>query len=180
MTTLISYVYSVVMLGVAIILQTDYSPRTFFDTPPMLFLFVALGRWLEYIAKQKVSSALGDLVAMQAQNACLCHVETGGQGAGPALGAGAAGEVGRERKEVKEGHGTTTERGPMEQELGYQQAASAAVGEKEKNRLKIVSEEVIDVDLIQRGDILRVLPGTFYVLFLLPNRQSNEIHYQSN
>ena len=45
-----------------------------------------------------------------------------------------------------------------------QQSDFMVVEGNEKIRLRIISEEIIDVDLIQRGDIIRVLPGTFYVL----------------
>jgi len=51
LATTIAYSYSVLIMIVAMALQEKESPKTFFDTPPMLLVFVALGRWLEHIAK---------------------------------------------------------------------------------------------------------------------------------
>lgn len=50
MATSAAYGYSclVVLFNIANHLP---SPITFFDVPPMLMMFVALGRWLEHIAK---------------------------------------------------------------------------------------------------------------------------------
>ncbi len=51
LATTIAYSYSVIVVLVAIALMEKSSPKTFFETPPMLLVFISLGRWLEHIAK---------------------------------------------------------------------------------------------------------------------------------
>ncbi|CAB0010468.1 unnamed protein product [Nesidiocoris tenuis] len=71
LTTTIAYFYSLIVLLIAIIFGHENSPQTFFDTPPMLFVFVLLGRWLESIAKGKTSDQLSQLMMLRPAEATV-------------------------------------------------------------------------------------------------------------
>ncbi|XP_071425800.1 copper-transporting ATPase 1 [Pithys albifrons albifrons] len=102
LATSIAFLYSFVILLVAMAERAEVNPVTFFDTPPMLFVFISLGRWLEHVAKGKTSEALARLISLQATEATIVTL------------------------------------GPDN---------------------VLLSEEQVDVELVQRGDIVKVVPG---------------------
>ncbi|XP_063272558.1 copper-transporting ATPase 1 [Prinia subflava] len=102
LATSIAFLYSLIILLVAMAERAKVNPVTFFDTPPMLFVFISLGRWLEHVAKGKTSEALARLISLQATEATIVTL------------------------------------GPDN---------------------VLLSEEQVDVELVQRGDIVKVVPG---------------------
>lgn len=103
MATSIAFIYSVIALTVAFVGQWPSSPMTFFDVPPMLMVFISLGRWLEHVAKGKTGEALSRLMSLQAKDALLIEFDKDG---------------------------------------------------------RVLSEKSIDIELVQRGDRLKVVPGS--------------------
>ncbi|XP_072170821.1 copper-transporting ATPase 1-like [Diadema setosum] len=79
LATSIAYSYSVIVLLIAVCRNEKLSPKTFFDEPPMLYIFVTLGRWLEHYTKGKTSAALAKLISLQATDATLVETDDKGQ-----------------------------------------------------------------------------------------------------
>lgn len=102
LATTIAFIYSLVVLMMAIVLKWPSSPMTFFDVPPMLIVFIALGRMLEHKAKGKTSEALSTLMSLQAKEATLVTIDQEG---------------------------------------------------------RITSEKGIEIELVQKDDLIKVLPG---------------------
>ncbi|KAI2811600.1 ATPase Cu transporting protein 7B [Blomia tropicalis] len=111
LATTIAYIYSVAIVLYFMVTGAKQSPMTFFDTPPMLLVFISLGRWLEHTARHKTSESLSHLMSMQPTEVTLVEVE------------------------------------------------KRITSNNEISIIMIKSEREISIDLVEKGDYLRVRPG---------------------
>eukprot|EP00040_Diaphanoeca_grandis_P036846 m.237003 g.237003 ORF g.237003 m.237003 type:complete len:1321 (-) comp33697_c0_seq1:33-3995(-) len=72
--TSFAYLFSVVAVLYSAATKSEHFPVVFFDTGPMLFSFVAVGRYFEHQAKGKTSAALKKLMELQPTEALLMTV----------------------------------------------------------------------------------------------------------
>ncbi|EGD80623.1 ATPase [Salpingoeca rosetta] len=79
LSAIAAFVYSLVVLIVAIASREDSGGGDlFFETGIMLFTFIALGRYIEHIAKGKTSEALSHLLSLQPPQALLLQEDDDG------------------------------------------------------------------------------------------------------
>ena len=108
LATTIAYIYSIGVCLYFMITEQKQSPATFFDTPPMLLVFISLGRWLEHVSRLRTTEYIVRLMSMRPFEATLLELETFGD---------------------------------------------------RNNKIELKSERVIPIDLVEKGDYLRVRPG---------------------
>ncbi|CAG0885773.1 unnamed protein product, partial [Darwinula stevensoni] len=127
LATSIAYIYSTIVLIATFFLQEATSPKTFFETPPMLIAFISLGRWLESIAKVSYLFDSTD----EEMNVSMNEI-------------------------VIQHHGKTSE--ALAKLMSLQPTEATLVQLSENKEVKW--QKVISADLVQRGDILKVVPGS--------------------
>ncbi|KAJ1537189.1 hypothetical protein HK096_002924 [Nowakowskiella sp. JEL0078] len=71
--TSISYFSSIFFVLHAILIAPHNTPTVFFETSSTLVMFVALGRYLENLAKGRTSTALSELMSLTPPNTILLH-----------------------------------------------------------------------------------------------------------
>ncbi|CAI5470948.1 unnamed protein product [Closterium sp. Yama58-4] len=113
----------------------------FFETSAMLISFIILGKYLEAVARGRTSDAISKLLNLAPATAVLLSVEKAAQAGavGPAEGSPVGGgEWNAEREEER---------------------LMGEAGKEEGEEMRVVGEREIAAALIQRGDIIRVVPG---------------------
>ncbi len=122
-------------------MQRCIKPATFFDTCTMLVTFVSFGRYLENTAKGKTSEALSKLIRLTPSSATIYTQVKGIQ----SVLAGSAEEKEQEDVDLL---------GPTPDAA---KTSFSRTGEKDE--LQLAGEKQIPSELLQRGDVVKVVPG---------------------
>ncbi|KAF1744976.1 hypothetical protein MXB_3772 [Myxobolus squamalis] len=65
--TTVSFIYSCIILIIYMARKLNQSPHTFFETPAMLYMIVALGRWIEAKGRQHSIESIRNLIKTKKQ-----------------------------------------------------------------------------------------------------------------
>ncbi|KAI9315972.1 hypothetical protein BX666DRAFT_2019606 [Dichotomocladium elegans] len=70
-STLAAFIFSILSMVRAVYIHAEHRPSVFFDTSTMLIAFIAMGRYLENIAKGQSSAALSKLMCLAPSTALM-------------------------------------------------------------------------------------------------------------
>ncbi|CAN0118627.1 unnamed protein product, partial [Ectocarpus fasciculatus] len=148
--TSVSYLYSSLALLLACSLpgdQGDHRPHLFLESPAMLLTFIALGKFLEVLAKRKTSQALVLLLSAQPHHAVLVEPLR-------------EDEVAPSRSPTFEASLGDTEASVVGIEGFSKDDEEEEEGKWRAKRKMGWRETSVEASLVQPGDVLRVLPGS--------------------
>ncbi len=141
--TSITFTYSLLELCFACYLQSP-TTHVFFETTGMLLLFVTIGKYIEAYAKGRSASSIAELLKLQPREASLVTGESA-------------------QRLLESFHNQAPPAPALSKATSSNDSEDHPVHHHRHhhNHVMINDEDVkcIDIDLIQRGDIVKILPG---------------------
>lgn len=127
-----SYLYSII----SIVWQrthAEFSGHNFFETSALLITFICLGKYMEAAAKGKTSQAIRELLRLAPATAVLCTLNNTG--------------TGTDSSTATAGDGKTNNNINNNSDIPNMSH-------------RIVAEEEVPTELLQRGDVVKIVPGS--------------------
>ncbi|KAF0977493.1 hypothetical protein FDP41_003485 [Naegleria fowleri] len=175
LSTTTAYLYSVLNVVIAFFLKS-YHAEVFFETSAMLLTFIILGRFLEILAKGQTSNMLSKMMELKVSRALWIHTQASPEvnskgGSSSSLSSTTTTTpiapttttitttttTTSSNIDVKVGENSHSQEHLQELLLSHMNSMHSSCTSQQH---PVLIEEEIDIHLVQRGDILKVLPGS--------------------